>query len=80
MVFQYMALNKVFDPKRKEVTEERRKLHGQWLYAWYSVLNMTRMIKSSRIRWAGYVALTEPSRIVYSALTRKSEDKAYMAR
>jgi hypothetical protein len=41
---------------------------------------MTRVIMSSRIQWMGYVALMEENRIVYSALMRKSEDKAYMAR
>jgi len=41
---------------------------------------MTRVIKSSRIQRVGYVALMEENRTAYSALMRKSEDKAYMAR
>lgn len=79
-VFQHVVLSKAFGPKRKEVTEDRRKVHSQWLCDWYSVLNMTRVIKSSRIRWMGYVALMEENRIVCSALMRKSEDKVYMVR
>jgi len=41
---------------------------------------MTRVIKSSRIRWVGYVALMKEKRTVYSALMKKYEEKVYMAR
>ena len=73
-----MALNKIFGPKRKEVSEYRRKLHSQWLCDWYTVLNMTRAIKSSRTLWAGYVTLMGENRIAYSAFMRKSEDKIHL--
>ena len=36
-------------PRRDEVTEEGRRLHNE-------ELNIVRVIKSRRMRWAGYVA------------------------
>ena len=45
-----------FGPKRDEVTGEWRRLHNEELYAVYCSLNITRMIKLIRMRWAGHVA------------------------
>lgn len=35
-VFKHMVLNKIFGHKRKEMTEDRRKLRNQWLCDLYS--------------------------------------------
>ena len=43
-------------PKRDEVTGEWRKLHNEEVNYLYSSPNITQMIKSRRIRWAGHVA------------------------
>jgi hypothetical protein len=47
---------RIFGPTRDEVTGEWRRLHNKELYALYSSLNIIRVIKSKRLRWAGHVA------------------------
>jgi hypothetical protein len=44
-----------FEPKRDKVTGDWRKLHNEELQNLYYSLNIIRMIKSSRMRWAGHV-------------------------
>jgi hypothetical protein len=51
-VFEKRVL-RVFGPKRDEATREWRKLHS----GLYSLPNIVRVVKSSRTRWAGHVAL-----------------------
>jgi hypothetical protein len=50
---------KQFEPKSKKVTKGWRKLHDEKLYSFNSSSNIIGMIKSSRMRWTGYVACTE---------------------
>jgi hypothetical protein len=45
-------------PKRNEVMGEWRGLHKDEHYDLYSSLNIIRVIKSGRMRWAGHVART----------------------
>jgi hypothetical protein len=47
--------NRVFGPKRDEVTGGWRKLHNEELHNLYSSPSIIRKIKSMRMRWAGYV-------------------------
>jgi hypothetical protein len=47
---------RIFGPKRDEMTGDWRKLHNEELNNLYSSPNIIRMIKSRRMRWAGYVA------------------------
>ena len=54
--------------KRDEVTREWRKLHNEELNDLYSSPNIVRVIKSSRIRWAGNVARMGKLRCVYKVL------------
>jgi hypothetical protein len=54
-VFENKML-KIFRPKRDEVTGDWRKLYNEELHNVYSSPNLTRMIKSRRMRWAGHVA------------------------
>jgi hypothetical protein len=49
-------LRRIFGPKRDEVTGDWRKLHNEELHNLYTSPNITRMIKSRRMRWAGHVA------------------------
>ena len=51
-----MVLRKIFGPRRDEVTGEWRRLHNEELNDLYSSLNIVRVIKSRRMRWAGHVA------------------------
>jgi hypothetical protein len=50
------VLRRIFGPKRDEVTGGWRKLHNEELHNLYSSPSIIRMIKSRRMRWAGYVA------------------------
>jgi len=54
-----MMLRRIFGPKRDEVTREWRKLHNEELNDLYSPTNIIWVIKSIRVRWAGYVAYTD---------------------
>jgi hypothetical protein len=49
------VLRRIFGPKREE-DGSWRKLHNDELHNLYSSLNIVRVIKSRRIRWAGHVA------------------------
>jgi len=54
-VFENMVLRRIFGPRRDEVTGEWRRLHNDELNDLYTSPNIVRVIKSRRIRWAGYL-------------------------
>ena len=55
-VFENRVLRRIFEPKRNEVTGEWRKLHKDELNDLYCSINIVRVIKSRRMKWAGHVA------------------------
>jgi hypothetical protein len=55
-VFENRVLRKIFGPKVDEVTGDWRNLHSKELQDLYSSSNIIQLIKSWRMRWAGYVA------------------------
>ena len=55
-VFENRVLRRVFGKKREDVTGEWRKLHNDELIHLYSLLNIVRVVKWRRMRWAGHVA------------------------
>jgi len=55
-VYENRVLRRVFGPKRDEVIGEWRKLHNEELRGLYSLPNIVRVVKSRRMRWAGFVA------------------------
>ena len=55
-MFENMVLRGIFGPRRDEVTGKWRRLHNEELNDLYSSPNIVRVIKSRRMRWAGYVA------------------------
>jgi hypothetical protein len=57
------------------MTGERRKLHNDELKDLYSSPNIVRVIKSRRMRWAGYIARMGERKGVYRILVGKQEGK-----
>jgi hypothetical protein len=55
-VFENRLLRRIFGPKRDEVMGGWRKLHNEELRNLHSLPSIIRIIKSSRIKWAGHVA------------------------
>jgi len=55
-VFENMVLRRTFGPGRDEVTGKWRRLYNEELNDLYSPPNIVWVIKSRRMRWAGYVA------------------------
>jgi len=54
-VFEIRVLGRIFGPKRDEVTGKWRKLLNEELNDLYSSPNIIRVIKSTRMGWAGHV-------------------------
>jgi hypothetical protein len=79
-VFETRVLRRIFGPKRDEVMGEWRKLHNEKLRDLYSSPSIIRIIKSSRMRWAGNVALMGEKRNAYRLLVGKSEGKRTLGR
>jgi hypothetical protein len=55
-VFENRVLWRILGPKRDEVTGKWRKLLNEEFLDLYSSPSIIRIIKSRRMRWAGYVA------------------------
>jgi hypothetical protein len=78
-VFENRVLRRIFGPKRKE-NGSWRKLHNDELHSLYSSLNIVRVIKSRRMRWAGHVARMGEGRGVYRVLVGRPEGKRPLER
>ena len=55
-LFDNRVLRRIFGPKRDGVTRNWRRLHNQEFYCLYSLPNVIRVVKPSRMRWVGHVA------------------------
>jgi hypothetical protein len=75
-VFENRVPRKIFGPKRDEVPGEWRKLHNGELHNLYSSPNIIRQIKSSRMRWAAYVARMGEARSVQSCCGKARRKEA----
>jgi hypothetical protein len=73
-VFENRVLRKIFGPKREE-DGSWRKLHNDEFHSQYSSQNIVRVIKSRRMRWAGYMARMGEGRGVHRVLVGRSERK-----
>jgi len=78
-VLENRVLKRTFWPKRYKIAGEWRRLHDGELNDRYSSPNI-RMIKSRRMRWAGYVACMEDRTAAQRALVRKPEGKRSLGR
>ena len=67
-VFVNKMLRRIFGPRREEVRREWRKLHNEEFNDLYFSPNIFRVIKSTRMRWAGHVAHVGKRRGVYRVL------------
>jgi len=79
-VFEKKALRKIFGRKRDEVTGEWKRLHNNQLYAMYSSRNKIRVMKSRRMRWAGYVARMGDIGGAYRVSVEKPEGRTPLGR
>jgi hypothetical protein len=74
-VIEDRVLRRKFGPKRDEVTGEWRILYNEELNDLYSSLNIIRVIKSRRMRWAGHVARMGEGRGAYRILVGRPEGR-----
>ena len=74
-MFENRVFRRVFGPKRDEVTGEWRKLHNEEPNDLYSLINIVRVVKSRRMRWAGHVVRMGEDRGVHRVLVGKPEGK-----
>ena len=79
-MFENMVLRRIFGPRRDEVTGEWRRLQNEELNDLYCSPNIVRVIKSRRMRWAGYVACMGEERGVYRVLVGKPEGRKILGR
>jgi hypothetical protein len=80
---RYDGLNflvRQFQFRLVEVTGEWRKLHNKELNDLYSPLNIVKVIKSRRMRWAEHVARMGARRGEYRVLVWKTEGKRPLGR
>ena len=78
-MFENMVL-RIFGPRRDDVTGEWRRLHNEELNDLHSSPNITRVIKSRRMRWAGHVARMGEERGLYRVLVGKLEGRRPLGR
>jgi hypothetical protein len=79
-VFENRVLRRVFGPKRDEVTGEWRKLHNEELNDLYPLPNIVRVVKSTRMSWAGHVAPMGEDRGVQRVSVGKPKGKRPLGR
>jgi hypothetical protein len=79
-VFENRVLRQIFRPKRNEVIGGLRKLYNEELHNLYSSPSIIRMMKSRRMRWAGYVGCIGEKRSAYKILVGKPEGKRPLVR
>jgi hypothetical protein len=72
-VFENSVLGKIFGSNREEVREEWRRLHNEEPFDLYSSPNITRVMKSRRMRWAGHVTRMGDKRGEYRVLVGRPE-------
>jgi hypothetical protein len=78
-VSENRVLRKIFGPKREE-DGSWRKLHNDELHSLCSSPNFVRVIKSRRMRGAGYVTRMGEGRGVYRVLVGRPEGKRPLGR
>jgi hypothetical protein len=75
-----LLYNRIFGPKRDEVTGGWRKLHNEELHVLYSSPSIVRVIKTRKMRWAGHVACMGEERGAYNILVGRLEGRRPLGR
>jgi hypothetical protein len=70
----------IFGPKTDEVRRDWRKLFNDGLHNVYSSLNIIRVAKCRRTRWAGYLVRMGEMRNAYNIFIGKPEGKRRFGR
>jgi len=70
------VLRRIFGHKREEVVGVWRRLHNVELHNLHALPNITRVIKSSEMRWAGHVARMGEMKYACSISVGRPELKA----
>jgi hypothetical protein len=78
-VFENRVSRRIFGPKREE-DGSWRKLHNDELHTLYSSLNIVRVIKSTRMKWAGHVVCMGEGKGVDRVLVGRPEGKRPLGR
>jgi hypothetical protein len=73
--FENSVLRRRFGPKREELTGGRGKEHNEGPNNSYFPKNIVEVIRSRRMRWAGYVGRIGDMINAYKLLVGKSEGK-----
>jgi hypothetical protein len=68
-------LSRIFGLKGDEIIRGWRKLYSEKLHNLYSSLNIIRITKPRRMRWAGHITCMGEKRNAYRILVGKSEGK-----
>jgi len=74
-VSENRVLRRTLGPKKEEVAGGWRRLHNVDLHNLYASPNITRVIKSRKMRWEGHVARVVEMRNSYKILIGKPERK-----
>jgi hypothetical protein len=74
------VLRRIFGPKRDEATGDWRRRHNAELNDLSSSQHSIRVLKSSRLRWAGHAARVGEGRGAYQSLVGRPEGRRPLGR
>ena len=78
-VFENRILRRIFGTKR-DANGVWRRLHNEELNSLYSLPNILRVIKSTRLRWAGHIARMDEGKGAFKIFTGKPTGKTHLGR
>jgi hypothetical protein len=78
--FENMVLERIFEPKRDEMTVGSREQHNEELLELCSSPSIIRIVKTRTIRWAAHVAQVMKNRNTHLLLMGKPEGRRSLGR
>jgi hypothetical protein len=76
-VFENRVLRRIFGSKREEVAGGWRRSHSEGLHNFYTVPNITIVIKSRRLRWVGHVTYMGKMRFIKNLVIKPEGRKPF---